>query len=183
MTPRAVIILAEGFEEIEAITPIDLLRRAGIEVIIAGLNATDVRGSHDIVVRADCLLSQVGDDFTAIILPGGPGAAFLAESQPVLDFVKKAYAASKLCAAICAAPVVLAKAGLLAGRKATCYPGREPELTGATFVERTTVIDGNVITSRGAGTSVPFALEVIRYMAGATAADKVGTAILHGVRR
>jgi 4-methyl-5(b-hydroxyethyl)-thiazole monophosphate biosynthesis len=175
---NAYIFLAPGFEEIEAVTPIDLLRRAGIDVRVIGLLAKEVKGSHGILVLADEVLAFPTSLPDAVILPGGPGHTHLLDSDIVLEFVKKMFFARKLCAAICAAPSVFGKAGILTGKNATCFPGYEDKLDGALFINQPVVVDGNVITSRGAGTAVPFSLEIIRLLVDEHAADAVASAIV-----
>lgn len=173
-------ILAPGFEETEAITFIDLLRRARAGVTILGLTDRTVRGSHDSTLVADGVLAEFTGSFDGIVLPGGmPGSKHLAESPRVLDIVRDAHAKGDLCAAICAAPMVLGKAGILGGFKATCYPGFEKELTGATITDLPVVRDRNVITSRGLGTAVAFGLELVSYVAGPDEAERVKRAILY----
>lgn len=180
MEKTALIVLSEGFEEIEAVTPIDLLRRAGITVAVAGLSTLEVRGSHGIVVRADTLLvGQVSSLPDALVLPGGPGHKALLQSAVVLEFVKKMFLAGKLCAAICAAPLVFGKAGILANKRATCFPGEEDKLEGAIFVEDNVVADGNIITSRGAGTAVPFSLEIVAWLSGREKAEAIAKSIVY----
>ncbi len=179
MTKHAVIVLAEGFEEIEAIAPIDLLRRAGIRVTALGLHSLDVRGSHDIVVKAAALLKDFAGTYDALILPGGPGHKLLLESQTIIEMVQSAHSRNLLCAAICAAPVIFAKAGILKNKKATCFPGEENKLDGALFVDKKSVIDGNIITSRGAGTALEFALDIIGYMAGKAASLAIAEKIVY----
>ncbi|MCL2220137.1 MAG: DJ-1/PfpI family protein [Chitinispirillia bacterium] len=177
--PQAVTILADGFEEIEAITVIDLLRRAGIGVTVLGLDSLMVRGAHDIRVAADGLLREFSGTFDALVLPGGPGTKNLAASEEVLNMVREAHGRGKICAAICAAPAVLAKAGILEKKKATCYPGCEAALSGVLLATDAVVADENIITSRGVGTAIPFALELIDYMVGADVMRKIGAAILY----
>ena len=177
---RAIIILADGFEEIEAVTCIDLLRRAEIETVILGLDAIDVRGSRGIWIKADMAFDGFNEPFDAIILPGGmPGADNLASSEKLLAAIRKAYELGRICAAICAAPLVFAKAGILNGKKATCYPGCESRVTGASIVNDEVVTDGNIITSRAVGTAIPFALEIIKTLAGKTTAEKIKAGILY----
>ncbi|MCL2183918.1 MAG: DJ-1/PfpI family protein [Chitinispirillia bacterium] len=178
--PHAVTILADGFEEIEAVTVIDLLRRGGIDVTILGLDGTEVRGAHDIWVLADMALRDFSGVFDALVLPGGmPGTNNLAASEEVLEMVRMAYNRGKTCAAICSAPMVFARAGILDGKKATCYPGCEAMLAGAQLSEDAVVVDGNIITSRAVGTAIQFALKLVTVMAGKDAAKKINTAILH----
>jgi len=177
--PHVITVLAPGFEETEAVTPIDLLRRAKIDVTILGLESLQVRGSHNIAIAADKLFSAFTGPFDAIMLPGGmPGSKNLAASPALLDLVRETHRRKALCAAICAAPMVLGKAGILRGFQATCYPGNENDLTGAIILEKPVVRDRNVITSRGAGTAIPFALEIITYLTDAKTAEQVKSAIL-----
>jgi DJ-1 family protein len=176
--PKAIVILAEGFEEIEAVTVLDVLRRAGVTVTAAALTGHAVRGAHDIVVQADVTLDAVeAMDFDALILPGGqPGATNLQRDTHVVSMVKRFVAASKLTAAICAAPIVLESAGVLTGRRATCYPGYE--LPSARFEESAVVEDGCIITSRGAGTAFDFALTLVRRLCGPSVADSTREKLL-----
>jgi protein deglycase len=177
--PVIITILAQGFEETEAITFIDLLRRAKVQVTILGLESRDVRGSHDITVRADALLSEFTGPFDGIVLPGGqPGTTTLSNSPLLLDLIRETHRRGALCAAICAAPTVLAKAGILANVKATCFPGCEGELTGAVYIKQPVVRDRNIITSRGVGTAIPFGLELISYLVNPEAAERVRKAIV-----
>jgi protein deglycase len=189
--PHVITVLAPGFEETEAVTFIDLLRRAGITVTVLGLESCNVTGSHNITIAADMLFADftaggmLYADFTgafdAIVLPGGmPGTKNLADSQPLFELIRQANEKGRLCAAICAAPIVLAKAGILAGVKATCYPGFEKELGGAQFVKDVPVVhDRNIITSCGVGTAIPFALELISSLAGHETSEKVKKAIVY----
>jgi protein deglycase len=179
MGKRAVIILAQGFEEIEAITPIDLLRRAGIEVSVEGLDSIKVKGSHDIQIIADAIFTLPSSLPDAVILPGGPGHKNLLHSNAVIECARKMFAGGKICAAICAAPSVLGKAGILKGKKTTCFPGFEDKLEGGVFVKQPVVIDGTIITSRGAGTAVPFSLEIIRLLSDNRTTEKVASAIVY----
>ena len=170
MTKKVLAILAEGFEEVEAVTPIDVLRRANIEVTVAALNAErQVKGAHGIVIVADKILSEVKGGFDALVLHGGmPGAANLANSPVVNNLIRDYFKKGKLIAAICASPaVVLAPTGILRGKKATCFPGCEKDFgKDVTFVKESVVIDGNVITSRGLGTAHAFALAIVGKLLG-----------------
>ncbi|MGB7568561.1 MAG: DJ-1 family glyoxalase III [Chitinivibrionales bacterium] len=177
MNKHAIIILADGFEEVEAITPVDLLRRAGIAVTMLGLTSLDVKGSHDIVVKTDMVLNDFSGKYDALILPGGPGHKNLLESHKVLHLVNTSFQQKLLCAAICAAPSIFGKAGILKNKKATCFPGYEDKLGEAIFVKERVVRDDNIITSRGAGTAVEFALEIIDYLVGKVEAEKVSQSI------
>ena len=154
------VFLADGFEEIEALSVVDILRRCKLEVrTVSIMDRPLVTGSHGIPVTADCLLADIcPDDADALVLPGGlPGADFLQASQPLGALLKAADAEGKIVAAICAAPKVLGALGLTKNRRATCYPGCEGALTGAVFCTDRVVRDGNLITSRGAGTAADFA--------------------------
>ncbi len=162
--------LAQGCEEMEAVTIVDLLRRAGIEVVTAGLDDRPIRASRGMVLVADMTLDQaMQKDYDMIVLPGGlPGADHLDQDLRIQSLLQKMHAEGKYIAAICAAPKVLASAGLLDGRKATSFPG---SLDGCSIVdmdyrEQPVVIDGRVITSRGPGTAMDFALSLIELLAG-----------------
>lgn len=174
---KVAVLLAEGFEEIEAVTPIDLLRRAGVEVVTAGVAGEVVRGSHGITVGTEAGIASLRvDDLDGVVLPGGmPGAANLAASSEVARLVRSMAGSKKLVAAICAAPAkVLAPMGVLSGRRATCFPGDEVAFSSdVVFSEDRVVRDGNVITSRGAGSAAEFAEEIIRYLVGEEAAREV----------
>jgi protein deglycase len=171
---NVVVPLADGFEEVEAVTIIDVLRRAGLNVVTATLAKKEVIGSHEITVTADRNLSDLDPaDFMAIALPGGPGTKNLKESDLVLDFVREIEAHGGYCAAICAAPTVLGKAGILKGKRATCYPGDEKDLGGAVYTAAPVEIDGKIITGKGAGTAVTFSLALAAILAGKEKAESV----------
>jgi 4-methyl-5(b-hydroxyethyl)-thiazole monophosphate biosynthesis len=183
---KAVIFLADGFEEVEAVTPIDFLRRAGVEVAVVSLNDSGISvGSHRLPVVADVNLTEFAASFTAdewdvALLPGGiPGASNLAASESVGTILKTLAGKNALIAAICAAPaLVLYPLGLLAERRFTCYPGLEKSVTDARWSEDDTVIDGNIITSRGAGTAGVWVMAIIDYLLGEDAADKIAVSVL-----
>ena len=181
MSRKVLVVLADGFEEIEAVTPIDILRRAGLEVLVAGLDKKDVVGSHGIHLTADTLLKDVKIIPEAIVLPGGPGAARLGKSKDLKAILQFLLSKGKTVAAICAAPgVVLAAHGFLRGKKATCFPGYEKALKtgGAIFSSKRVVTDGHLITSRGAGTALEFSLELVRTLAGPKKASEIAEKIL-----
>lgn len=171
------VLLADGFEEVEAVTPIDFLRRAGIEVMTCGIDAKTVTGSHGIPIVADSAGDSLPEGrLDGIVLPGGmPGAANLAASPLVERLVRTMLESGRLVAAICAAPAkVLAPMGVLSGRRATCFPGDESAFgADVSFSEDRVVRDENLITSRGAGTAAEFAEEIIRYFEGDAAARSV----------
>jgi 4-methyl-5(b-hydroxyethyl)-thiazole monophosphate biosynthesis len=167
---RAAVLLAEGFEEVEALTVVDFLRRANIEVVMAGVDSLQVTGSHNITVKADALLSSIDvKAFQAVILPGGmPGSAHLGGSEAVISFVKGAADAGACIAAICAAPAyVLPHTGLLKDKTFTSFPDTKKliEQLGS-YSEERVVTDGKLITSRGPGTAAEFALAIIEMMTG-----------------
>jgi len=183
--PRVLIPLAEGCEELEAVTVIDLLRRAEIEVVTAGLEAGPVRASRNTMLVPDTLLDQVLDqEFDMIVLPGGlPGAQRLDRDERIHALLKRYHAEERFAAAICAAPKVLANAGLLDGRSATSYPGAVsiedfPEVD---LLNVPVVVDGKVITSRGPGTAMDFALQLIELLAGKAKRDEVEIALVREV--
>jgi 4-methyl-5(b-hydroxyethyl)-thiazole monophosphate biosynthesis len=160
--------LLEGFEEIEAVTIIDVLRRADVPVIVAGDKAGPVRGSHGISVLAEKALAEVdAGELAMIALPGGmPGAAHLSKNAVVQRLIRDLRDRDRYTAAVCAAPMALGAAGVLEGKRATCYPGFEDRLTGAAAVEDRVVVDGKVVTSRGPGTALEFALTLVGILAG-----------------
>jgi protein deglycase len=175
---RALVLLAEGFEEVEAVTVVDVLRRGGVSVTTASLAGSAVRGSHGISIVADSTLDdEVMAEYDAVVLPGGmPGAARLRDSGPVRELLQGAARAGKVVAAICAGPIALEAAGLLEGRRATSYPGHA--LPSAKYVEERVVVDDRIVTSRGPGTAIDFALTLVGLLEGNEARDKVARALL-----
>jgi 4-methyl-5(b-hydroxyethyl)-thiazole monophosphate biosynthesis len=174
---NALVLLAEGFEEIEAVTIVDVLRRGEVTVTTASLSGKHVKGSHAIVVESDVLLDAVNvDDFDALVLPGGPAAKTLREDPRAQAALKQAAAAGKLVAAVCAAPTALEAAGLLQGKRATSYPGNA--LPSAHYVEDRVVEDGNVVTSRGPGTTMAFALKLVERLSGVAVATATAERLL-----
>jgi len=178
--PTALIPLAEDFEEIEAVTIIDVLRRAGIEVTVAALNNELVIGSHRIPILADCLLTEVRHhSYDLIALHGGPGTKNLKASPLVLEMISKQAAQGKLVAAICAAPVVLATAGLLKEQRATAYPTVKEELPVKEYLDVDVVVDGNIITGRSPASALPFALKLVELLLGADTATATAKAMIY----
>lgn len=176
------LFLADGFEEVEALAVVDLLRRSGIgcnTVSIMGREA--VTGSHQITVQADMLLENV--DFAAadmLILPGGmPGTTNLGACEALTDQLKAFHADGKPLGAICAAPGVLGQCGILQGKNAACFPGFESKLLGANVVQDEVVRDGNVITSRGMGTAIPFGLAIVEMFLGEEEANSLAKKIVY----
>ena len=177
--------LADGFEEIEALTTVDLLRRAGIETEIVSITGRlPVTGSHGIKVVADILFEDaVYNACDLIVLPGGmPGALNLDAHEGLREKILSFHNQGKGLAAICAAPLVFGHIGVLNGKKATCYPGFEKELEGAECVEDAVVSDQGVITSRGVGTAIPFALAIIERLKGKDIADEIANGILYVIK-
>lgn len=176
---RVLVPLAQGCEELEAVTVIDLMRRAGIDVVTAGLDDQPVKASRGTVLIPDTTMDEVMEqDFDMIVLPGGlPGADRLNGDPRVHTLLNRLAAADKYTAAICAAPKVLAKAGLLTNRKATSYPGvlDDLELQSTQLTTQAVQIDGKVVTSRGPGTAMDFTLELIEILLGQKVRDAVET--------
>ncbi|MCP1728110.1 4-methyl-5(b-hydroxyethyl)-thiazole monophosphate biosynthesis [Natronospira proteinivora] len=177
MSKRILVPLAEGCEELEAVTIIDLLRRAELDVTIASLDATAVTGNHGIRLGVDMGLDEALNlDYDMVVLPGGmPGAGHLQEDERIMTLLKKMAESKKFTGAICAAPKVLAEAGLLKGKKATSFPGFLDDSADQVgdYVEESVVQDGKVITSRGPGTAMDFALHLIEQLAGKAKRDEV----------
>lgn len=179
MSKKVLVILADGFEEVEALAPIDVLRRSGASVTVAGLKPERgnlVRGAHDVWVRCDVELCDVREDrFDAIVLPGGmPGALNLHKSEVVNSMVLDTYKRGDLVCAICASPAfVLAPTGILDGKKATCYPGCEEKYSHLDFCGERVVRDGNVITGAGPGTALEFGLLISEALFGKEVSSKI----------
>ena len=174
-------MLGTGFEVTEAMVPLVMMRRAGIEVRTVGINGKTVYGSRDIGIEADMELEQMDlTQLEGIILPGGlGGVASIKASRKTLEAVQFAYDHNKLVAAICAGPTVLAQLGITDGRKATCYPGCEEQMGTAVMVpDAAAVTDGNVITGTSAGCAIPFALQLITALKGKEAAEDVARQIV-----
>lgn len=179
---KACIFLAPGFEEVEALTPIDLLRRAGVQVTIVSVQKErQVTGSHQITVEADALFEEMDfADQDLFILPGGqPGTNNLKACGKLRDLLNDSCKKGKLLAAICAAPTVFGDMGLLKGKNATCYPGCEDGLTGARHQTDPVVVDRNLITSRGVGTAIPFALSLIEQLFGKEKSEETARSIVY----
>ena len=172
--------LAEGFEEIEALCPIDLLRRAGLEVTTVGVGSKEICGSHGIKVIADILDTEYNDISPDLIfLPGGmPGTLNLKASKTVQRAIKEATECDAYIAAICAAPMILGELGLLRGKEAICYPGFENELCGATVSDKKTVKDGKILTAKGMGAALDFGLMIVEIFKGKDCADKLRAAVI-----
>ncbi len=175
------IILGKGFEEAEAIVPCDMLRRAGVDVRLAGIGGKEITGGHGITVCADCVAEET--DLTAaemIVLPGGMGGVHsILGSETVLQAVKKVYDKGGYAAAICAGPTVLAKLGITDGKRATCYPGCEVDMGAAKPTGEAAVIDGRVVTGKAPGTAYAFAFALIEVLRGKETAEKVAAGAVY----
>lgn len=182
---KVILFLAEGFEEVEAVTVIDYLRRMDIEVITTSISKEKlVVGAHNITIAADKILDQIEDleDYNGLIIPGGlPGATNLRDEGRVIDLVKEANKEGKLLAAICAGPIVLEKAGIIQDKKITTYPGFEEVIVDGKgiYKEKAVVRDKNIITSRGPSLAVDFALEIVDYLLGRDQVDRLKEDILY----
>ena len=175
------VFLAQGFEETEAIAPIDILRRCGKEVITVGIGDNIIKGSHGIAVVTDTedKLVELNSDLEMIVLPGGmPGTINLEASETVQKAIDYCTANDLYIGAICAAPSILGHKGLLKGKKATCYTGFEQEFTGAEVLDEPAVIDGKIITARGAGVAVDFGLKLVEALVSKEKSEKMGEALL-----
>lgn len=178
--PKVLVPLAEGCEELEAVTIIDLLRRAGIDVVTAGLKPGLVTASRGVQLMPDMTLDAALDGhYDMVVLPGGmPGAAHLKADARIIELLKKTAAAGHYTAAICAAPMVLAEAGILNGKQATSYPGFLDGLPGVTVSTAAVVQDGKVLTSRGPGTAMDFALALVEALVGPDIRQQVEAALV-----
>jgi len=179
---RAILFFAEGFEEIEAITPADILNRAGIRVITAGVGSKTVKGANGLSIKCDILAAEADDIYDAVVLPGGmPGAANLKNCPDVNRVIEASYKNGSLIGAICAAPaVVLFPLGLLANHEATCYPGFEKRFDSSVrFSEKGVVDSDNIITARGPGKAYLFGLELARYLTDDSIVDQIRSASLY----
>lgn len=173
------VFLANGFEEIEALATVDVLRRAELDVVTVGVGGKLIRGSHGMIVAADAEESEISvDGLEAVVLPGGMPGTLNLEKSPVVQRVVEYAAANRiLLCAICAAPSILGHKGLLENTKAVCFPGYEQELTGARIEETPVAVDGAVITGRGAGVTIEFALAIVSRLVSEEKARKLGASM------
>ena len=182
MTKKVAVFMATGFEEMELTITVDILRRAGVKVDVVTLenDLVPVLGSRGIRMLPEKIISQVkADDYDMIVLPGGlEGTKNLGESAQVIEIVRKAHVAGKLIAAICAAPAVLVKAGIASGRNLTSHPAAKDHMPGVKYSENRVEKDGNLITSRAAGTTFEFAFALMKELVGAEAVEKVNQGVL-----
>jgi 4-methyl-5(b-hydroxyethyl)-thiazole monophosphate biosynthesis len=184
---KALVFLATGFEEIETVTVVDILKRAGVDVTVAGLTPNVTEGKHGMRIVPDNSIDDVKvEDFDAVVVPGGnPGYKNLRKDPRVVAMIKKAFGSNKLVAAICAGPTVLSDAGILNGKACTIYPGMDEELEagGGKPKHEMVVVDGNIITSRGPATALPFALTLAEKLAGKQVAEAVSKRTLANILR
>ncbi len=173
---------ADGLEEVEALAALDVIRRAGLNIMTVGVDGKEVHGAHGITFKSDITLSgfeSYNETCECVILPGGGvGTQTLSGNETVCDFVKKIYAEGGIVAAICAAPSIPGRLGLLEGKAAVCYPGFEKYLYGAKVRTDKVVRDGSVITARGMGCAIEFGLEIVSALCGEQTAEKIGKSIM-----
>ncbi len=180
---KVIVFLADGFEEVEAITVVDYLRRMNIIVDTVSITKENVvKGAHNISILADKSLEEISEigSYDGVIIPGGlPGATNLRDDEKVIDFVKKINDNRKLVAAICAGPIVLERADIIKGKNITSYPGFDKELKSGNYIEQNVVRDENIITARGPALAVDFAIEIVKYLLGEENARKLKNNILY----
>jgi 4-methyl-5(b-hydroxyethyl)-thiazole monophosphate biosynthesis len=177
MKKRVLCIIADGFEEIELVTPVDLLRRAGVDVVLASIGGLQVTGRSGITLLADALLSDAGADYDLLLLPGGPAVANIRQDGRARELAGQFATAGKWLAAICAAPLILLDAGLLEGRNFTAHDSTYADLPDADLTQAV-IRDGNLITSRGAGTALAFGLELVAVLCGEATCKQIAASIL-----
>lgn len=180
---KVYVFFANGFEEVEGLTVVDVLRRAGVEVCMVSVTGkTAVTGAQGITIQTDKLYQETDVcDGDMLVLPGGqPGTTNLGEYEPLTELLKAWNKEGKRIGAICAAPTVLGGLDILKGRKAICYPGCEAQLTGAEIVNERVVTDGNITTSKGIGTAIPFALELVKLLIDEKTSEEIKNGIVYG---
>ncbi len=159
---RVIVLFKEGFEEIEALSPVDVLRRAGVKCDMVGMDELYVKSSHDIVIKMDKVFDETDLEADVVVLPGGmPGAASLRDDDRVINLVKSFYDDHKIVSAICAAPIVLHKAGVLEGKNFTCYPGFEKEAVSGIYHDELVCVDDHIVTARGPAAALAFGYAVL----------------------
>ena len=177
------VLLGTGFEEIEALAPVDLLRRAQQDVRLVGLSGTRIVGSHRISVEADLTIEEAAQTLPdVLVLPGGLGGVrSIRACAPALALTKRCWDAGKTIAAICAAPTILAELGITEGKRATCYPSMIEQMGGAEMQDESVVPDGRLLTGRAAGSAIDFALALVRLTAGDAEAERIAKGIVYRV--
>lgn len=177
---KVVVIFADGFEETEGVSIVDVLRRAGLDVSMVGLDAVVVTGAHGIELSMDCTIDSITpNELDALVLPGGmPGAKNLADSRVVVDIIRSVHERGKHVAAICAAPIALAAAGIIDSRKVTCYPGFEQQLGNILHTAARVQVDGNIVTGAGPGAALEFAVTLVSELGDPDTAAELRKAML-----
>ncbi len=171
---QALVLIGNNFEETEAVAVIDILRRAKVKVVVASINEHEIIGSHGIVMKIETLIDDINSsEYSLVYCPGGPGTAKLREDKRVLKIISDIYTAGGYAAALCAAPTVLAAAGILKGKKATFFPGSEALMDGAELSDEPVVVDGKIITGQAAGSAITFAITLVAAFLGKDAADQL----------
>lgn len=159
---RVIVLFKEGYEEVEALSTVDVLRRAGVKCDMVGMEDLYVKSSHDILIKMDKVFDESDEKADVVVLPGGlPGSTSLRDDERVINLVKKFYNENKVVAAICAAPIVLQKAGILDGKNFTCYPGFDKEAVSGNYQDVLVCVDGNIVTGRGPAASFAFGYAVL----------------------
>jgi 4-methyl-5(b-hydroxyethyl)-thiazole monophosphate biosynthesis len=177
---KIMVLLGEGFEEVEFVTIVDILRRAGVEVTVVGLKSGPIDGSHGIKVMPDTSVDSIGgSQFDGVVLPGGyPGFVNLGNDERVLKLVREMSLSGKYLTAICGAPAVLSQAGVIEGKKVTIHPGVKDQLVTGSYVDQRVVVDGRVVTSQGPGTAMEFSLKLVEMFVGRAKMEEVREDIL-----
>ncbi|MDO5146340.1 MAG: DJ-1/PfpI family protein [Eubacteriales bacterium] len=175
------VFLADGFEEVEGLTAVDLLRRAGADVkTVSIMGRKRITSSHQVAVESDLIFEEISEKADMLVLPGGlPGTTHLKEHEGLSELLREQYEAGRWVAAICAAPSVLGALGFLKGRKATSYPGFVDDTVCGQYVEDAVVVDGNVVTSRGLGTAIPFGLTLIELLFDKEKSEEIAHSIMY----
>lgn len=175
------VFFADGFEEVEALTTVDLIRRSGTDLqTVSVMGEKRVTGSHGITIETDLLFEEIEMPADMLVLPGGmPGTRNLGAHVGLCDLMRRQYEEKGWLAAICAAPSVFAGLGFLKGRKATSYPGAVTDQDCGTYLEEEVVVDGPIVTSRGVGTAIPFALKLVEILKGKETADQIAGSIIY----
>ena len=178
---KVCVLLADGFEEIEALTVSDVMRRANLTCDLVSIKEKQVKSSHGLVVEADKLFNE-DMEYDLVVIPGGvPGAPNLRDDKRVINFVKKQNKEGKLIGAICAGPIVLGKAEIIEGKNITSYPGYEDELPNCEYLEDAVVVDGNIITSRGPATAMVFSYKLLEMLGYANEAKTISQGMLYSI--
>lgn len=177
---KVAVLFHDGFEELEALSVVDIMRRANIECTMVGMNKLEVASSHQIIIKMDCLYSDSIKEYDAVVIPGGmPGAKNLQEDSRVIELVKEFDQANKIIGAICAGPIVLEKAQVITGKTVTCFPGFENELISANYQEALVQKDDNIITAKGPAAALSFAYTLLEALGGNSEPIKEGMQYLY----